>query len=91
MRKVRALSQRRAPSNAVGDDFWQAPSLTASERAYMIRKAKRSVRSTRRSRTYTGWTGTMALYPVNCTVSKCTEVKAVTTVVEIPARNFSVV
>ncbi|CAH0485739.1 unnamed protein product [Peronospora farinosa] len=40
MRKVRALSQRRAPSNAVGDDFWQAPSLTASERAYMIRKAK---------------------------------------------------
>ncbi|CAI5746773.1 unnamed protein product [Peronospora destructor] len=40
MKKVRAMSQRRAPSNAVGDDFWQVPSLTASECAYMICKAK---------------------------------------------------
>ncbi|KAL3665664.1 hypothetical protein V7S43_009097 [Phytophthora oleae] len=44
MGKSRTMSRRRAHSGASGDshgsDSWQAPSLTASERAYMIRKAK---------------------------------------------------
>ncbi|POM70292.1 Adherance factor, partial [Phytophthora palmivora] len=50
MGKARTLSRRRAHSGASGhsggsgdsrgEDYWQAPSLTASERAYMIRKAK---------------------------------------------------
>ncbi|KAG2826223.1 hypothetical protein PC111_g9048, partial [Phytophthora cactorum] len=44
MGRARTLSRRRAHSGASvasrGDDSWQPPSLTASERAYMIRKAK---------------------------------------------------
>ncbi|CAH0521839.1 unnamed protein product [Peronospora belbahrii] len=40
MGKVRTMSRRRIHSGALVDDSWQPPSLTASERAYMIRKAK---------------------------------------------------
>ncbi|ETP01380.1 hypothetical protein F441_21366 [Phytophthora nicotianae CJ01A1] len=44
MGRSRTMSRRRAQSGASadsrGDDSWQPPSLTASERAYMIRKAK---------------------------------------------------
>ncbi|KAF4130928.1 FYVE zinc finger domain-containing protein [Phytophthora infestans] len=43
MGRARTLSRRRAQSGASADsrdDSWQPPSLTASERAYMIRKAK---------------------------------------------------
>ncbi|KAE9031303.1 hypothetical protein PR001_g11048 [Phytophthora rubi] len=40
MGRARTLSRRRAQSGASSEESWQGASLTASERAYMIRKAK---------------------------------------------------